>query len=262
MSFSRHFTIGLVLTVLGCTAGCSSSSSTASLDPAMQHYEAGSLSLAKMEAQRIYERQDGDRWQAAWVIGLCNQRLGRMTAARVDFELAADSPDPTLAAKARAMLGQNLMDSGQPELAAIQFEHAWPNLTGEDRRQCAEHASNAWAAVGRQDQAQRWQALADTPEHSGTTTTAAVTSDTPATHGRFTIQAGAYRDADGAQRARSDLASRASTAGFDAPTIRTRTDRHGTTLYLVQVGNFQSRHAAQSAMRSLRDRNLIVVASP
>ena len=262
MSFRRHFTIGLVLTALGITAGCSTSSTTASLDPAMKHYEAGSLTLAKMEAQRIYERQDGDRWQAAWVIGLCNQRLGRMTAARVDFELAADSPDPTLAAKARAMLGQNLMDSGQPELAAIQFEHAWPDLTGEDRRQCAEHASNAWAAAGRQDQAKRWQTLADTPDHPETGSTTSYTATSNDTHGRFTIQAGAYRDADGAQRARTSLATRTSTAGFDAPTIRTRTDRHGTTLYLVQVGSFKSRHAAQTAMRSLRDRNLIVVASP
>ena len=255
----RHTALALMMLGLVSAMGCSNSSSTAGLAPAMKHYEAGSLSLAKMEAQQVYERQDGDHWEAAWVIGLCNQRLGRMTAARVDFELAAESPDPTLAARARAMLGQNLMDSGQPEAAAIQFEHAWPDLTGEDRRQCAEHASNAWAAAGRQDQAQRWQSLADSPDRpaAANTTTAQATND----QGRFTIQAGAYRDADGAQRARTELANRTNSAGFDSPTIRTRTDRHGTTLYLVQIGTFQSRHAAQSAMRSLRDRNLIVVAT-
>jgi tetratricopeptide (TPR) repeat protein len=260
MTICRHFAAGLILTSVAFLGGCSSSSSTASLEPAMQHYEEGSLSLAKMEAQQIYQRKDGDRWEAAWVIGLCNQRLGRMTAARINFELASDSPDTELAARARAMLGQNLMESGQPEAAAIQFEHAWPNLTGEDRRQCAEHASNAWAAAGRQDQAERWQSLADTPEYvaSDPSTT---TSTTSTARGRFTIQSGAYRDADGAKRARIDLASRADNAGFDEPVIRTRTDRHGATLYLVQMGTFQSRHAAQTAMRSLRDRDLIVVAS-
>ena len=144
------------LLLLGC-----SSSRTSSLQPAFQDYEAGHLSIARLEAKRVFERDDADKYEAAWVIGLCNQRLGSDSAALAAFETASKSPDPALSARARAMVGQCLVESGQPAVAAVHFEHAWPELKGEDRRQCARYAAQAWREAGREDRAELWASRLD-----------------------------------------------------------------------------------------------------
>jgi len=243
------------LLLLGC-----GSSRTSSLQPALQDYEAGHLSIARLEAKRILERDDAEKYEAAWVIGLCNQRLGNNSAALDAFQTASRSPDPTLSAQARAMVGQCMVESGQPAVAAVQFEHAWPELKGEDRRQCARHAVLAWREAGREDRAELWTArLDDTgePQH-----------DTPASlpiegvmPQRFTLQAGAFRDKGGARRACDELARPAERAGVASPIVRSRTDRHGSTLYLVHVGSFFSRNDATKARRDFKGMDMIVVAN-
>ncbi|MDG2292512.1 MAG: SPOR domain-containing protein, partial [Phycisphaerales bacterium] len=219
-------------------------------------YDNNALSLAKMEAQKVYDRNDDDRWEAAWIMGLCNERLGRRDAARANFEIAANAPDPTLASRARAMLGQNMLQSGHAEAAAIQFEQAWPHLTGNDRRECAQHAAAAWAQAGQHDQARRWSQLAVAPSSSQATSGGSASKE----ESLFHLQVGAYRDVTGAKRAQGNLVAAAQNAGVHAPVIRTRTDRHGGTLYLVQLGEFQTRTEADAARRSMRNHNLIVVA--
>ena len=69
MPTARHILLALTMLGFASATGCSSSSSSAGLGPAMKHYDDGSLSLAKMEAQQVYQRQDGDHWEAAWIIG-------------------------------------------------------------------------------------------------------------------------------------------------------------------------------------------------
>lgn len=226
---------------------------------ALRNYDNNALSVANLEARKVYDRNDADRWEAAWIMGLCNQRLGKLDAARSNFEIASKSPDHLLRARARAMLGQNMLQSGHAEAAAIQFEHAWPDLSGNDRRECAQHAADAWAQAGRDDQANRWIKLANDPDPVSQPTHTASTNPA-SSDGKFHLQAGAYRDADGAKRAQGELVSLARIAGVQAPVIRTRTDRHGGTLYLVQVGIFQTRSDADAARRSMRNHNLIVVA--
>ncbi len=251
----------ITLLVLACllVLGCGSSR-TSSLQPAIQDYEAGHLSIAQLQAKRILKRDDAEKYEAAWVIGLCNQRLGNDSAALEAFQMASRSPDPALSARARAMVGQCLVESGQPAVAAVQFEHAWPELKGEDRRQCARYAVLAWREAGREDRAELWTTrLDDTGEPR---------LDAPAPlpieglmPERFTLQAGAFRDEGGALRACDDLARPAQRAGVTPPTVRSRTDRHGSTLYLVHVGSFYSRNDAAKARRDFKGRDMIVVAN-
>ena len=247
--------IQLTLCLSFAFTGCQTTNSS-SLDSAIDDYDNNALSVAKMEARKVYDRDDDDRWEASWIMGLCNQRLGELVDARANFEFAATSPDATLAARARAMLGQNMLQAGQAEAAAIQFEHAWPDLTGSDRRECAQHAAAAWAQAGQDDQARRWNQLAANVSSIDHMPRGSTQED----EGLFHLQIGAYRDVDGAKRAQGALVAAARHAGVNAPVIRKRTDRHGGTLYLVQVGEFQTRAEADAARRSMRSHNLIVVA--
>ena len=52
---------------------------------------------------------------------------------------------------------------------------------------------------------------------------------------------------------------RAARAGIGPANIRTRTDRHGRTLYLVQIGSFETRQQAISASRGLSGHEVMVV---
>ena len=244
----------ICLVLLGC-----SSSRTSSLQPAVQEYDSGHLSLARIEAKRVFDRGEADKYEAAWVMGLCNQRLGNNTAALESFKEASKSPDQMLSARARAMTGQCLVESGQPAVAAVQFEHAWNVLKGEDRGQCAQQAVVAWRQAGWEDRAQLWMArVDDTGETRHDTTSPPPLHE--AQQGRFTLQAGAYQDEDGAHRACDNLARPAQRAGVSSPVVRSRTDRHGTTLYLVHVGSFPSRNEAASARRDFKYTDMIVVA--
>ena len=81
-----------------------------------------------------------------------------------------------------------------------------------------------------------------------------LTSDGP-----FTLQAGAYKKVDGARRAQEQLSGTASRAGIGQTSIRTRTDRHGGTLYLVHIGSFETRQQAIAASRALGQQDVMVV---
>lgn len=248
-----------VILALLLLSGCQPHS-TVSIETASQQYENGSISLAKRDAQRIYERGGSDAPEAAWLIGLCDYRHGRTTAARAAFELAADSSDPVLSARAKAMIGQTLLEDGQPAAAAVQFEHAWPELRGEDRSRCAQHAATAWSRAGRPDLAQQWQDRTTATLASAADVAANRSSTTgPAPTGSFTLQAGAYKQADGARRAQDQMTRVAARAGIGPANIRTRTDRHGRTLYLVQIGSFDTRQQAISASRGLGGHEVMIV---
>ena len=230
------------------------------IESASRQYENGSISLAKRDAQRIYEQGGDDAPEAAWLIGLCDYRHGRTTAARAAFELAASASDPVLAARAKAMIGQTLLEDGQPAAAAVQFEHAWPELRGDDRSNCAQHAATAWSQAGRPDLAQQWQDRTSIDYGSTAGVTANLGSSTgPDTTGNYTLQAGAYKKVDGARRAKDMMTRVAARAGFGPASIRTRTDRHGRMLYLVQIGSFETRQQAISASRGMGDHELMIV---
>jgi len=250
-------TISCLLTAL---TGCSHHDG-ASMEAAIDQYENGAISLAKIKAQSVYEQGGPQAPEAAWLIGLCDYRHGRTTAARAAFELAAASPDPELSARAKAMIGQTLLDDGQPAAAAVQFEHAWPDLAGEDRARCAAHAATAWSQVGRDDLAMQWverSRLPATPATDGVLANQPERTNQPAA-GPFTLQAGAYKKPDGAQRAREQLSRVVSRAGIGQTSIRTRTDRHGGTLYLVHIGSFSTRQQAIAASRALGQQEVMVV---
>ncbi|MDG1898330.1 MAG: SPOR domain-containing protein [Phycisphaerales bacterium] len=258
---TNRLLLAILLGSIPVTAGCHSSDGP-TIDTALNEYENGSISLAKLDAQEIYQRGGSDAPEAAWVIGLCDYRHGRMVAAREAFQLAASSPSPELSARAKAMIGQTLLEDGQPAAAAIQFEHAWPELRGDDRASCATHAATAWALAGRDDLASEWarkSRLAPTPPTS--TLAADQTRTSPARNddGTFTLQFGAFKKAEGARRAQEQLTGMSNRSGLGAPRIRTRTDRHGGTLYLVQLGSFETRQQAIRASRSLAPDSLMVV---
>lgn len=234
----------------------------AAMEAAVTQYDNGEISLAKIKAQKVYEQGGPQTSEAAWLIGLCDYRHGRNTAARAAFELAAASPDPELSARAKAMIGQTLLEDGQPAAAAVQFEHAWPELTGDDRSRCATHAATAWSQAGRDDLATQWIARSTqpaTPPARNVVANHSIQTIPLSSDGPFTLQAGAYKKVDGARRAQEQLSGTASRAGIGQTSIRTRTDRHGGTLYLVHIGSFETRQQAIVASRALGQQDVMVV---
>ena len=231
----RSYATSLAL-AMALLTGCQTHT-TPTIESASGMYENGSISLAKRDAQLIYERGGPDAQEAAWLIGLCDYRHGRTTAARAAFELAADSSNAPLAARAKAMIGQTLLEDGQPAAAAVQFEHAWPELRGDDRSKCAQHAATAWSQAGRPDLAQQWQSRTREAHTSASQVTANRSSSTgTSSGGSYTLQAGAYKQVDGARRAKEQMTRVGARAGIGPASIRTRTDRHARFVGTERVG--------------------------
>ncbi|MCH2152268.1 MAG: SPOR domain-containing protein, partial [Phycisphaerales bacterium] len=86
------------------------------------------------------------------------------------------------------------------------------------------------------------------------------TSEMRSLRERFTLQAGAFRNRDGAESAKVQLEEQPGINKLGTANIRTRTDRRGDTLYLVQIGSFSTRSAADAARRGMDAVEFVVVA--
>ncbi len=152
------------------------------------------------------------------------------------------------AAKARATLGLVEFAQDRPAQAAEAFAVAWPALHGPDARQAARFAAAAHRQLGDDHAAAVWARRARTPP------------DRPQRRGSFTIQVGAFRERDRAERAAVDAAEVAEETGFGPVRIVTRSDHRGTALYVVQLGSFGTRMEAASARERVGNLQYIVAA--
>jgi hypothetical protein len=240
----------------GCAASSSSTTAEADLSRALQDYHAGRYATALQRAAAVQAGTAGDRSaDAAYVGGLAAYRLGDLTEARGRLVVATGSSSPATTGKARATLGLVLADQGRPQEAAAEFAAAARTLTADDAQRAALHAAKAYRRAGDEAAAETWLRVA---QGRGRRPGAAGAG----TAGRFTLQAGAYRQRPRAEQAAVEAAAIAEGHGYAPVRIVPRRDERGGVLYVVQVGRFESRTAAVSARQRLGRLQYIVATVP
>ena len=189
-----------------------------------------------------------DPGRADYLAGLSAYDIGDNEQARLRLTAAVAELHGEESAKARATLGLVELAQDRPARAAEAFAVAWPALHGEDARQAARFAAAAHRQLGDENAAIEWGRRAHADE------------DRPQRRATFTIQVGAFRERDGAERAAVDAAEVAEQTGFGPVRIVTRNDRRGTAIYVVQLGCFGTRTEAASARERVGNLQYIVAA--
>ena len=240
-------------------AGCKSPPPTRSLNSALVDYQAKRYRIAHEQAATIAGESRGlRRDQAAYVAGLSAYKLGDLNQAQQQLTIAAQSPDRATAGKAKAVLGLVRVDQHRPREAASLLAEASGALTGEDSRQAAYQASLAYQRAGDEISAGAWQRIANAGKAGGQQVLAISSGAGP---GRFSLQAGAFRQRRHADNAARNVAHVVQQHGLGGIRIVESRDNRGRILYLVQFGEFQTRSAASNARRLVGRLEVIVAPS-
>lgn len=190
----------------------------------------------------------GGSGRADYLAGLSAYQLGDEDEARRRLTAATTELDGQDAGKAWAALGLVELTQDRPGPAAEAFGAAWPALSGEDARQAARFAAAAHQQLGDEQAAADWDRIAAGP------------ADVSPRPGSFTIQVGAFRQRDRAERAAVDAAEVAQGMGLAPVRIVTRSDQRGSVLFVVQLGTFGTRTEAASARQRFGNLQYIVAA--
>jgi hypothetical protein len=231
----------MVLLAQSCTSG------NPTLSGVVERYDRELFATAQTMGERLARQSHGEaRAEVAYVTGMAAMRQsGRTEAARTWLIEACRTNEPSLRARAEAMLGELDRREGN-ELGAIRhYERAWPGLTLTQRRDAAQAAILALRAAGDVEGVEAW-----THRLAG--------SDAAPDETQWTLQAGAFKSRSAADDLRRALLRQSSGNGLSSPRIHRRT-RAGRELWLVQLGGFQTRAQAESARRRLNETDLLIV---
>ncbi|MHC5002013.1 MAG: SPOR domain-containing protein [Planctomycetota bacterium] len=239
--------------LLAVAGGCTSTTTTETLDDALEDYYAGRYDECHDTAVEIMLSADGESEdQAAYLAGLSALRMGDLDEAELRLRMAADAEDEQVAAKARASLGLVRLEQGHPEEAAELLTAAASGLSGEDATEAARLAASARTGGG-----SAWSGSGGRPAAAATSFHGGAGAS-----GRFTLQAGAFREQARAESVAREVRQR-------SPEMRPvqvipRRDARGRTLYLVQLGRFATRQEAAVARTAMNRPSYIVapVAAP
>lgn len=251
--------------VLLCTlialplVGCQSTPPTRSLDSALVDYRSKRYRMAHSRAAAIAGESKGlRRDQAAYLAGLSAYKLGDLNKAQQQLTSAAQSPDRITAGKAKAVLGLVRVGQHRPREAAGLLAEASGALTGEDSRRAAYQASLAYQLAGDETSAGAWKRIANAGQTRGQQVLA---MSAEGGGGRFSLQAGAFRQRKHADKAARNVAQVVQQHGLGGIRIIESRDDRGRILYLVQFGAFQTRSAASNARRLVGRLEVIVAPS-
>lgn len=250
---------GLAWLVLGLglwlgAGGCESLGQR--LDEANTAYVQGHHQQAYETAAPLAERPGVRGEHAAYIAGRAAEELGRPQLARGYLERAARSRDDALAADALASLGLLHLRQGRYREAAAALERAGAMLEGEQRANALFYAGIAHQRLDRWHQARTNLVLAR-----------AATSD-PGLRQRieqrldvtgYTIQLGAFTEADNARRVAEAIGDRARALDLGDPRLVATTDAQGRALTVVQVGRFSSFETARTARTRLEATQSIIL---
>lgn len=264
-------TVGVFALVLFLATGCATNRnrSDRALDDSVAEYEAGRYATAHNRATDVMRTSTGKtRDEAAYLAGLTAYRMGDLGTAEHALLEAAQSPDATTAANARATLGLVRLDQDRPDEAAELFTLAASGLTGDDNTRAAQYASTASSRATQVPTATGKLAYPDGYAPDAPATSAGVFANQaptyaapPARAQAFALQVGAFATKERADWAASEILPKLERARLGSPRILPRTDRNGRRLFAVQFGRFASRAQAASVRARYGWRDCIVVAS-
>lgn len=235
----------MLVLLFGCESGQKASNGLtgAVVDYDQQRYE----QAREGATQAMRSTRGTERERAAYLAGLSAFELGMIDEAERRFMAAARSSERTVAASAKAMLGQIRLDQGRYRDAARLFDEASSGLRGDDAQQARQLAGQA-----------RRIAAGDPTVGSGFRIEAAHTVAVP--ESGFALQVGAFHERERASRAAADAQELVEGSSIMPVKIVPTTDQRGRAMYLVRLGHFETRGAAANARRRIGRLDYIVAA--
>lgn len=247
----RILVVLLAVTAVGCNEA-----SKATLNTANTAYHAGRFRQSLEEAGAISRRSTGDELaQARYLAGLSAYRLGRDAEAEAYLAPLTACRDTEIAGSANATLGLIHASRNDDTQAVRYFEPAVDKLRGADAARAHYHMALSLQKLGQWASAKTHldRALAGSRDAA----LRKVIMQRAAARA-FTIQLGAYGQRKNADAKVREMGQACGRAGIASPQIVLSVDE-GKTLYLVQVGRFDTYGAASLALRKLRTRDAWIV---
>jgi tetratricopeptide (TPR) repeat protein len=226
-----------------------------SLAAASSAYRAAEYGRALTMARALSARTTGlDQDRARYLEGLSSLALGKADDAVAPLAEAAEAADRTLAADARISLGTAYATRGDLGSAADSYRRAATLLEGAERERAREIEAALRARV-RESDAMRERDARPTPRGVAPDTVPVPSSPTSViVNGmeleptRFAIQAGAFRDRAKAESVAEDVRARVAVERLRAPRVCEKRRPDGSTVYVVQFGDFDNRTVAGRAL--------------
>lgn len=242
LTTSRSNRPGLWLLLVTAAATLAACASGGGQPTYRDHYEAGRYSLALAGARATAGRPGGTS-DASLVAGLAAEAMRDDLTARQWLQPIARGSGDT-AARARAGLALIELRTGDPLTAARELEAVSAQLTGQDGREAARVAADAYERAGRSTDAERLRRRAVGMYE--------VTSrgDPGFVAGGYTLQLGAFSTRSGASQRVTEVSSATRSAGLGEPNVEIAT-RDGRVLYLIHAGRFRTEADAERARRTL-----------
>lgn len=226
----------LAAAAMGCSgpAGGAGSGSRAAYDEG--RYAEAHRAATQEHASRLGTPAE----EAALIAGLAAHALGHTADAEHWLRPLVHSTEDEIAGRATAELGIIEAARGNTVRAAGLYADAGRKLDGDEGARANLHAGDAFAAMGRAETARYYYgaALADVESRDLRRTIELRARPTD-----FTVQLGAFASSRNARRVADRVTPMSRRLGFGVPRII----RGPRELYVVQVGDFDSRDTAMAA---------------
>lgn len=276
--------IASMLTSLAIIGGCAATPSS-TLEKATRAYNAQDNAQAVRLARLACDEAQGlTRQRARYLLGLALLQEEQNAAAADALRDATDASDRTLAADARVSLGTALCRLGETAQAAEAYRRAALLLDGAEAVRAHSIAARCFDAAGLSKVAEEERVAAGEPRElrsvsnnvsvmatpSNTTIAPvkptanevapqpiAATTKSPTARVingmeiepiHFAIQAGAYRDRLRAVEVAAELAAQSTSAHLGAPRVVSKPRSDGSTVFVVQIGDFPNRTLAGKSL--------------
>ena len=273
MAFIRSLLLLTIIALGICSSALATPpSSIRSLGDALTAFESKDYRRAATLARMAGDRATGlERESARYLEGISLFKVNDFDAAANALRFAAASADAFVAGQAGVTLGSVEIERKHFDSAGYAFRKAAGFLTGAESQRAHSYAARCFDGAGLTILADGERVAAGEPP--STPTPILTPAITPATSPaptmteprlrvgpeskpkvaeiapiRYSIQVGAYSTVEKAHAAAEKLAARCTELHIDAPRVIARENSDGSTLHIVQLGDFENRGVASKML--------------
>ena len=272
MAFLRSLLLTIIALGICSSALATPPSSIRSLGDALTAFDSKDYRRAATLARMAGDRATGlERESARYLEGISLFKVNDFDAAANALRFAAASADAFVAGQAGVTLGSVEIERKHFDSAGYAFRKAAGFLTGAESQRAHSFAARCFDGAGLTVLADGERVAAGEPPSTPTpiltpaitrATSPAPTMTEPRLRVgpeskpkvaeiapiRYSIQIGAYSTVEKAHAAAEKLAARCTELRIDAPRVIARENSDGSTLHIVQLGDFENRGVASKMM--------------
>ena len=269
MAFLRSLLLLTIIALGICSSALATPpSSIRSLGDALTAFESKDYRRAATLARMAGDRATGlERESARYLEGISLFKVNDFDAAANALRFAAASADAFVAGQAGVTLGSVEIERKHFDSAGYAFRKAAGFLTGAESQRAHSYAARCFDGAGLTILADGERVAAGEPPSTPTPILTPATSPAPTMTEprlrvgpeskpkvaeiapiRYSIQVGAYSTVEKAHAAAEKLAARCTELHIDAPRVIARENSDGSTLHIVQLGDFENRGVASKML--------------